>query len=357
MADQAELPELIVHIGAGKAGSTSLQFTLLRNAEALEAAGLSYMGLALEEVPGATRHGWCERDRPQLFFSSGPDEYIDAQIERVVRDELQRLAETGVRQAVWSNEAFLVQKWRVLRVLKRLAASGVRVRPVLYVRRHDKRAVSAFMEFEIRSKRHNGGLNPFATWLEGAAGALSYADHAQDWATHFPNLEIYNFEEIGDVAQHFCTRILGLDGLKSERANEARAPGLMTAWAIFSGSRPFPTWSSAFRRLAGPLLILHGHLRPVPKPQELMPKEADIEGVQARFAEDLEKINALLVAQGQKPMAFDKVTPPNVEATDWELQQMLFCMAFSLQDQVLTLKGEVAELRGRLEALESEKAG
>ena len=51
-------------------------------------------------------------------------------------------------------------------------------------------------------------------------------------------------------------------------------------------------------------------------------------------------------------MAFDKVTPPNIEATDWELQQMLFNMAFALQDQVLTLKGEVAELRGRLDALE-----
>ena len=36
----ADLPELIVHIGAGKAGSTSLQFTLMRNAEAL-AAGLN----------------------------------------------------------------------------------------------------------------------------------------------------------------------------------------------------------------------------------------------------------------------------------------------------------------------------
>ena len=76
----ADLPELIVHIGAGKAGSTSLQFTLRRNAEALSAAGLSYMGLALEEIPGAERHGWCERDRPQLFFSSGPDDYIDVKI-------------------------------------------------------------------------------------------------------------------------------------------------------------------------------------------------------------------------------------------------------------------------------------
>ena len=350
MADLPDLPELIVHIGAGKAGSTSLQFTLMRNAEALAAARLSYLGLALEEVPGATAaHDWCERDRPQLFFASRPDEAIEAQIEQVLRDELARLAAAGITRAVWSNEAFLVQKWRILRLLKKLANDGVRVRPVVYTRRHDKRAVSAYTEFEIRSKRHQGALHPYAEWLDGAAARLTYADHVETWANHFPNVELYNFDEIGDVSQHFCGQILGLEGLSSERANEARAPGLTAAWTVYSGSRQGATWAADFQRLAGPLQIMRDGPGPVPKPAELLPDADDIAATQERFREDLEKINARLEAQGQPPMIFDEIRPPQVDPSDWELQQMLFRMAFALQAQVLALKDEVAGLRRKLE--------
>ncbi|MAU94908.1 hypothetical protein [Marinibacterium profundimaris] len=345
----ADLPELIVHIGAGKAGSTSLQFTLMRNPEALAAAGLSYMGLALEEVPGATAHAWCERDRPQLFFAPRPDTPVEAEVEQVLRDELERLAGLGVRQVVWSNEAFLVQKWRILRILQKVAADGVKVRPVVYMRRHDKRAISAYTEFEIRSKRHQGALHKYADWLEEAAPRLTYADHVETWAQHFPQIELYNFDEIGDVAQHFCGQILGLEGVSSVRANEARGAGLMTAWTVFSGSRPGPTWAADFRRLAAPLQITRNPNGVVPKPQELLPDAGDVEATQETFRADLEQINARLQEQGQPPMVFDPVTPPELEASDWELQQMLFRMTFALQAQVLALKEEVAELRETLE--------
>ena len=48
-------------------------------------------------------------------------------------------------------------------------------------------------------------------------------------------------------------------------------------------------------------------------------------------------------------MIFDEIRPPQVDPSDWELQQMLFRMAFALQAQVLALKDEVAGLRRKLE--------
>lgn len=341
-----ELPELIVHIGAGKTGTTSIQLTLKNNIIALSAARTAYLGGWLEHVPGVSSYAWFSPERPAAFFTAGPRDAVEDQIVDVLFTELKRQAEKGVQTVVWSNEAFLVQKVRPLRILRRLAKMGVPIRPVLYVRRHDKRAISAFMEFEIKSKNHEGALQDYGTWLEDSADKLCYARHVDPWMTSFPQIEIFNFDEIDDVAQHFGQTVLGLEGVVSKRANEASPPALLTAWTVYSGSRSSQTWAREFYRLAAPMLTHNGPLNLVPKPQELMPDEADIGATQARFEEDLQEINALLEDRGQPPMNFGPVTPPDVGASDWEIQQMLFCMVFSLQEQVLALKRELASKRG-----------
>lgn len=62
-------PELILHIGAGKTGSTSVQFTLQRSREQLAAQGLGYLGLMLEEAEAARDMDWSVRGAPQAFFT------------------------------------------------------------------------------------------------------------------------------------------------------------------------------------------------------------------------------------------------------------------------------------------------
>ncbi|MEP5625277.1 MAG: hypothetical protein ABJP82_22120, partial [Hyphomicrobiales bacterium] len=61
-------PTLVLHIGAGKTGSTSIQFTLRQAAEKLAKQHTFYAGLMLEKLPVATQYSWCVEGAPHRYF-------------------------------------------------------------------------------------------------------------------------------------------------------------------------------------------------------------------------------------------------------------------------------------------------
>lgn len=337
------MTELIVHIGAGKTGSTSIQFSLRDSAHALAEQGLSYLGLMLENIESARLHDWCVKGQPQRFFQSRTPEETDEQVYQALSAELQRLDGQGIRRAVWSNEAFLVQHKRILPILRRLADDGIKLRLIAYVRRHDKRARSAYVEFGLKSKRYAGDLRPFREWVE--THSIAYADNLATWEAAFPGaLELYNFDSISDVSTHFCD-LIGIEGISASRANEAPSDAHLTAWAVYNGSKSKPTWANDFRRVAQPLKLTgrESH-RPVPPLSDLMPNADDMDMVQSRFAPDLEAVNTVLRAQGQPEMQFDPVDIKMPEVSQWEMDRMLLQMVFSLQEQVIRLQRRVESL-------------
>lgn len=342
------MPELIVHIGAGKTGSTSIQFSLKQAATGplLARQGFGYVGLMLERVPGARRHDWCAEGAPQKFFQARDAARTDEEVYRVIKAELERLGSRGIRQVIWSNEAFLVQNRRIIPILQRLQADGVPVRPVAYVRRHDKRARSAYVEFGLKSKRNSGGLRPFSEWAD--SHTIRYAENLTLWQDAFPGaLRLFNFDAVADVASHFCQQ-MGIEGVTPVRANESPSNALLAAWAVYNGSRPDPTWANDFRRVAQPLQIQNPATPPVPPLEALMPSAGDLAAIQARCRDDLEAVNAILTAQGQPPMEFGALEERPVSVSPWEMEQMLLRMVYALQGQVLRLQRQVDALSARV---------
>jgi hypothetical protein len=337
-------PELILHVGAGKTGSTSIQFTLRdAGAPALAEQGLAYFGLMLETLEAARAHDWCVPGQPQLYFQARGEAAAraDAEAEAVALEALRSAGEQGIRRVVWSNEAFLVQNKRILPLAERLAGQGVPVQVVAYVRRHDKRAQSAYVEFALKSKRFKGPLKPFRDWV-GAHMQLGYAEALSTWTAAFPGrVGVYNFDALDDVAQHFCA-LIGASGLSASRANETPSDALMTAWTVYNGTKERATWAGDFRRVARPLKLLAD--RDIPPLDALLPSSDDLAAAQALYAEDAAAVNRLLAAQGQPELTFDPVEARMPEVSDWEMNRMLLQMVFSLQEQVLKLQKQVDDL-------------
>lgn len=328
-------PELIVHIGAGKTGSTAIQFSL-RDAGpgVLADQGLAYFGLMLERVLAARSHDWCVQGQPQLYFQARDTERTDAEVEAAALAALAEAGDKGLTRAVWSNEAFLVQNHRILPLLKRLEGQGVPVRVVAYLRRHDARARSAYVEFALKSKRYKGPLKSFRDWL--GFHPLTYAEPLAHWLDAFPGkVALFNFDAAGDVAQHFCDQV-GLEGIAPSRANETPSDAVLTAWTVYNGSKEKATWANDFRRVAAPLK-LHAQ-QPVPPLSELLPSEADLEAAQTLFHDDLSAVNKLLDSQGQPPLTFGPASAKMPEVSDWEMNRMLLQMVFTLQEQMLRLQ-------------------
>lgn len=90
--------EVILHVGAHRTGTTSLQSWLLQNADALEGAGIAVWG------PDRTRGGLFAglMKRPDAVTLADD---LQAQRSAVrIRDELDRLAGAGIRQLIVSEE-------------------------------------------------------------------------------------------------------------------------------------------------------------------------------------------------------------------------------------------------------------
>lgn len=65
--------KLIVHIGNGKTGSSSIQETLLAGRQALADQGVVDLGLMLEHGQNAVCPAWQQRSESDAFFMVVPD--------------------------------------------------------------------------------------------------------------------------------------------------------------------------------------------------------------------------------------------------------------------------------------------
>ncbi|MFP1643194.1 hypothetical protein [Pontitalea aquivivens] len=90
--------EVILHVGAHRTGTTSLQSWLLQNADTLEAAGIAVWG------PDRTRGGLFAglMKRPDAVTLA--DDLLARRSATRIRDELDRLAGAGMRQLIVSEE-------------------------------------------------------------------------------------------------------------------------------------------------------------------------------------------------------------------------------------------------------------
>ncbi|MDP2518843.1 hypothetical protein [Shimia thalassica] len=336
------IPELIVHIGAGKTGSTSIQFSMKKAMDVLQERGIGYLGLMLEFAESAKGRPWSVEGAPQKYFSSKEPERTDTAVYNALKNELERLGERGIGRVIWSNEAFLTRSDRIIPLLKKIEEHGVKVQPICYVRRHDEWARSGYVQFGIKFKSYEGDLRNFADW--SAAHDMAYFEHLKRWQEHFPSLEVYNFDAIDNVTMHFLNRIGG-DEIEVVRANDQPSNALLTSWAVFNGQRHHTVLPGVFQNVAGRLRVLASQQRPVQPLNELMPAKHQLEEIQDTYQDDLQKVNALLADLGQPPMAFGEAKTVDVVVDNWEMQRMMLTMIMSLQQQVMDLETQLQSVK------------
>ena len=339
------LPELILHIGAGKAGSTAIQFALKRNGEVLAGQNAAYLGLMLEQVPGAQSHDWCVDGQPKWYFRQPPRERarVDGEVYAVIRAELDRLAADGVDRAIWSNEAFLPSHERIIRIAQRLERDSVRLRIICYLRRHDTWARSFYVQFGLKGKYYNGPVRTFEEWT--AAHPVAFADHVEAWQKAFPGrVELFNVDAVGDAVTHFAT-ITAIEGLPSLRANESPSNALLTAFVVHNNQYKEEVSPDIMATLIAPMKILDPRASRLPALEDLLPTTEDLLRLQVTCREDFDRLNAMLAGQGQPALVFDIPEAQSRSTSQWDMNRMMLQMILSLQRQVGELKSEIAAIR------------
>ncbi len=167
--------EIVLHLGAGKTGTSSLQYRLAASRDVLAAHGVLY-----PLTPGGARH-----TRLGMFAKSDEDLVRTGAWRRMGRPDprrfrrrfrrrlLQEITESGARQVLFSDEALLGLPEEAIRRLRRLTrAIGGDVRAVVYLRRQDERLVSQYQQ-EVKT----GGITTLADWAASGYGAHLHDYH------------------------------------------------------------------------------------------------------------------------------------------------------------------------------------
>lgn len=179
--------DVVLHIGSGKTGTSTIQRVLRRNPEALLAGGHLY-----PRTPGSLRHTKLGLYvRPDDELARHPDWLTGdygpvADFRRDFRRQLMReIGRSGTSGVVFSDEGLFSAGDRTINRMRRFTSRmGGQVRLVVYLRRQDDHLISRYQQV-IKM----GEITPLTTWMQ------------QDWTgTYDYHLRLTSWQELAPAA-------------------------------------------------------------------------------------------------------------------------------------------------------------
>ncbi len=178
--------DVVLHIGSGKTGTSTIQRVLRRNPEPLRAAGFVY-----PRTPGQLRHtalGLFVRPDDELvthadWLKGGYDDPVD--FRRRFRRRLDReVARSGAPGVVFSDEGLFSAGDRTIGRMRRFTRRfGGRVRLVVYLRRQDDHLISRYQQVVKM-----GEITPLTTWMQQDwVGTYDYHLRLASWRAAEPD--------------------------------------------------------------------------------------------------------------------------------------------------------------------------
>jgi len=333
---------LLVHIGQGKTGSTSVQRTLEASRDALVAQGIHDFGRMLEHCDTSPPKSWQHADGAVELLHRMDDDRAADEIFDVLSAALDSLDGTGARLSIWSNEALFERRRGVLSALARLRAAGRHVDALVYLRRHDNWARSAYAQWGIRHKSYEGPVMPFRDWI--AKRPVHYAGTLEDWNTALgDDLAVRNFETVEDVVGDVLERI-GATGITPARLYETPRMDKLVAWAVNNSRSAGEVQPDRFARLLHNAKMAETDAPQLPDPAALLPGADDLRAVREGAAADIARVNAVLSEKGEPPFDDAPGRAPPAPPDTWQLLQFVMDMVFSQQEQIIRLRRRIEDL-------------
>lgn len=344
---------LIVHIGSPKAGSSAIQKYCEMNKESLRCNGVSYLGLMLEEAV-TKKYPWQKAGGFPSIANLG-DGTASEQLIHVLECEINQLKESGSFTAIWSNESIFANYNLFGGVFKKLASKlNCDIDIVVFVRQHYSYIASAYLQWGIKHKNHDGEVLPFSKWIKKFS-AFYLAPTLNTWSAQ-PHWKFHlkNYDACGDVVSSFLN-VACLDvtnATNSERINvtPSRVGGAL--WALYN---------SQFAREVLPGEFDCGSAKEVLRRDihhvdidSLWPRENDFADIDAKIEQDACGVNKLLSINNQPPLELGKnFNPDDEEVTQNQINAALLLMIKTQDDQIADLKKVVNSLNRRLKSGES----
>lgn len=334
--------ELLVHIGTGKTGTSSIQKTLQENQPELQRQGVNYWGMWLEYAP-VHIHGWQRRGAGYNQFWNKEQNVFDKQVYEVLYASINQSIENGIFRAIWSSESIFDHNERLIPVLLKLVSLGVRIRIVVYFRNPASWAQSAYVQWGIKHKTYSGPIKTFDEWA-GTARA-DFSAKLAPWLDSFECVHVRNFDSQSDVVTDF----LSVVGIESEAINsfwvyETPSNEEVALRALFNDRNERPALPMHFDEVFRYPSFRVGESI-VQLMNRYLPTDEDLLRFQEQRSTDIDRLNEILIAQGQQPLRHEAPLAKKFSLNDGLFTSILAQMVLLQGRKISVLEKGLKELR------------
>lgn len=200
MIEKQKNLELIIHIGMGKAGSSSIQSALSLSEGALGMRKMHYLGTVLPQLEG-------EHTSPAETIEITarlPDEAKVQVGHKLIAEMMAYNSDRGLNKFIFSNES-LFENIDDLHPLFSTLIEEVNVKFIAYIRSPASWLRSAYIQWGLKHKTDIGRI---PSYEEKAKKLLKFYSKAPSWQRHYKNhLSVIKYEKKLDVVDSFSRMI------------------------------------------------------------------------------------------------------------------------------------------------------
>jgi hypothetical protein len=297
--------KLIIHVGMGKTGTTSIQSFLESNASENISSGVKYLGLMLENSVGNS-FDWKKRSYAPFIAKvlKGEKEQLEMLL---VLSEMLEAARREDLNLVWSNEGLFDCLPLLFSMLSTLEMKREEIEIICYTRNAEKWLLSAYKQWGIKHKTYEGKICSFNDFFVGKN--VGFVNQLTTLLDSGYNVVIRNYDECDDVVEDFCG-LIGLDYDSSVKysAIEKNLTGNnaeLLFRAMFNNQRVEQTLPAIFNNHFQ-YESIDWQFDPVSWFDSLMPGKSDISDILASSKMDLNRVSAMIEAETGEHIDFNK---------------------------------------------------
>lgn len=328
---------IILHVGAGKTGTTSIQNSLSRSHSLLEANHILYAGYMLENLK-SHRFPWQDKSGLKYFHSMSESNFVkEASI--VLNDTISSQENSRYDTLIWSNEALFDRPSLIKKLVDELGLGHSYV-VVAYVRRHDKWLESAYKQFSIYGKTYEGNIRPFNEWAKinkiGFSKSLDALANIESI-----RLTVRNVDAVKDVVSDFYS-ILNLSVNSKQTDNTSISPEKMVLRALFANEYFEKVGGNYYNDFMG--RIISCEETPQSFLDKLLPDREALLEASEKLRNDIDKTNIHLKNSNQQQISIVDVVSKKNLVDESKLLFALIEIVFIQGKKISSLEQKISEL-------------
>ncbi len=341
--------KIIVHIGAGKTGTSSIQETLKKNQDKLNALGFHYMGLILEHA-SVKKYSW--QNFPAGNFAVLDDKTAYNEALDIINSTIKGMSAKGIHTLIWSNESFLAHSQKIIPILKTLEKDN-EIEIIAYVRKHESWIRSAYTQWGIKHKTYKGRIKSFKEWYTPNRVAFY-----KSLKPYLENFQSKVFVKNMGAQKNLVKSFLDLCKINDEsinilKSNESPSNEELLLMALYNNQFDGVLLPTRFEQQVLRPIVKHSTM-PLRTPTEyfdsLMPTNEDIAQINKDAKEDRDSLNTVLESLGEEKFTDDSVNKKTIEINDGKLLMLLSQIVLSQSLEINKLKKKINEITEKIES-------